>query len=154
MRFEYSTAYQIYWLAAQINDGMLQARANELAWCGIPIMQAAVLAMLGQLGRPATTRELARMLLRQHDTVSQLLTRIEKRGLVQRQRPSGKRGPVRTSLTEQGEEALRQTYERRGVIDKIVSSCLPSEEQATLLGYLQRLRDATYSELAEKPAFP
>ncbi len=95
-----SDVYKIWLIMGQVYNAMTRARENELRPLGITMIQAGVLWLLTGLGRPASPAELSVMLFRKHHSVSQLLKRMEKQGLVERSPELQKSGAVRVALTE------------------------------------------------------
>jgi DNA-binding MarR family transcriptional regulator len=73
---------------------------------GLTGPQLVVLRMASQIG-PVTTKALAQSVSLSQATVSDILGRLEKRGLVQRERESGDRRKVLVTATPNGEELLR-----------------------------------------------
>jgi DNA-binding MarR family transcriptional regulator len=96
-------------------------------------------------GGPHSITELPTTEVLAQPTVTQLVDRLEKRGLVERARDAGDRRVVLVSITVEGREtldALRAEY--RAVLRQAAGD-LPEEELAALLratGTLQRLIDA------------
>lgn len=148
-----SDVYKIWLIMGQVYNAMSRARENELRPLGITMIQAGVLWLLTGLGRPASPAELSVMLFRKHHSVSQLLKRMEKQGLVERPPELQKSGAVRVVLTEKGRETLKQVYEIGTVIDDIMSGLTP-EERHTLRSYLEKLHENAFAQLVEKPPFP
>jgi len=142
-----------FWvLIGQVNHGLYRARTNELRPLGIPMMHSEALWALKVLGRPASPAEIGRMLSRRHQTVSQLLRRMEKQGLVELGKSPHKRGQLEVKLTARGEEVVSLAWENEKVVAEILSSLSP-EEQSNLMTYLERLREKAIA-LASLPDFP
>lgn len=127
-------------LIGQVSSGLYRARENELRPLGIPMMHSAVLWALKVMDRPATPAEISRMLLRRHQTILQLLSRMEKQGYVAVHRGPRKGGPVEVVMTERGREAVDLAWERERVVSEILSA-LSDDERAELKAYLERIRD-------------
>lgn len=147
-------SYKIYALFLQISESMTKARENELRPYGITMMQSAVLFQLKQSGQAVSPAMIARYVLREPNTVSELLARMEKQGLV-RQTRNSKRDPedkslIGVELTEKGEEIfLKQTQERK-VIPQIIGS-LTAKERKTLQDLLFKVRGSTLEALSARP---
>ena len=139
-------------LIGQVSSSLYRARENELRPLGIPMMHSAVLWALKVMDRPATPAEISRMLLRRHQTVLQLLSRMEKQGYVAVHRGPRKGGPVEVVMTDKGREAVDLAWEREQVVAEILTS-LSAEERHTLKALLQRLRDRA-SAVGSRTAFP
>ena len=143
--------YEIWMLLAQAKDGMSKARDVELAPFGVSAVQAGVLYILAAYQEPVTITEISRWLLREHHTVSSLITRMQRQGLVKKTRNRPRRGVVGVTLTAKGEEICQQQKEERKVIHSIVAT-LTAQEQETLRVLLRKLRDAALDELSRVPA--
>ena len=90
-------------------------------------MQAGVLFILDAIEGKATPTEISRWLLREPHTVSVLLTRMEREGLVSKAKDPGKKSTVTVTLTEKGRQALGQSRERESIRE--IMSCLSDEER-------------------------
>ncbi|MCX5999701.1 MAG: MarR family transcriptional regulator [Chloroflexi bacterium] len=145
-------ARELTMLIGQVNSGLYRARELELRPLGIPMMHSAVLWALRVLDSPAAPAEISRMLLRRHQSVLQLLSRMEKQGYVTVLRGSRKGGPVKVVMTDKGREAVDLAWEREQVVAEIISS-LSEEERGTLRVLLERLRDKA-SAIGSRLVFP
>ena len=140
---------EIWALLSQATTAMSRVADKELGKVGISMMQAAVLFFVKNAEEPATPAEISRWLFREPHTVSQLLMRMEKQGLVKRTKDLDSKNMVRITLTEKGEQAYQQQTEVR-VISKILSSLSP--EECNKLGALIKiLRDEAIKELDARP---
>ena len=114
------------------------ARENELRNVGLTMMQAAALFIIKSIKGPAIPAEIARWLFREHHTVSALLNRMEKRGLVKKIKGHGRKNIIRVELTKKGEEAYKQSQKLRSIHD--IMSCLSDRQKGNLKKYLEALR--------------
>ncbi len=138
-------------LLFQANSSLYRARENELRPLGIPMMHSAVLWALKVTDRPAAPAEISRMLLRRHQTVLQLLSRMEKQGYVTVHRGPRKGGPVQVAMTDKGREAVDLAWEREQVVAQILSALSP-QERNSLKVLLEKVRDQA-AVLGSRPAF-
>ena len=76
--------YELWVLFHQTCDAMARARVAELRESGISRIQAAALFVIKTLKVPATPAEISRWLFREPHTVSGLLDRMQKQGLVRK----------------------------------------------------------------------
>ncbi|MFC2060677.1 MarR family winged helix-turn-helix transcriptional regulator, partial [Chloroflexota bacterium] len=74
----------LWWLLQQTSTIIFNARERELREFGISPIQAAILYIMMSLGESPTPAEIARRVLRKPHSVSQILNRMEKAGLVTR----------------------------------------------------------------------
>jgi DNA-binding MarR family transcriptional regulator len=147
--------YKLWVLLGQTADATLRARQKELDQYGISTAEAAALFVIQAIGERATPAEITRWLLREPHTVTELLHRMEKGGLVTKTKDLERKNLVRVSITEKGRQAYQQSTKRKS-IQKVISS-LSQEERQQLRSYLERLRNKALGELREerpKPPFP
>lgn len=133
------TDYNLWVLLRQTRDAMVKARERELEKFGISSIQAAVLFTIQAIGPEATPAEISRRLVREPHSVSGLLSRMEKQGIIKRSRDLPKRNMVRVEMTEKGSEAYEQSTKRLSMHQ--IMSVLSEEEQKNLWDYLEKLRD-------------
>ena len=145
--------YQLWALLAQTRRALLNVRQRELKPYGISAKKSALIrAVETMTDRTATPAEISRWLFREPHTVSELVTRMERQGLVSRTKDPGSKKLVRVSITEKGHEFCNQS-KNLGSIRRILS-CLSEEEQQQLRSYLFRLRDEAMKELGIKYKLP
>lgn len=144
--------YELWVLLCQACDATRRARENEVREFGISMMQAAVLFIVKTIGERATPAEISRWLFREPHTVSGLLDRMEKQGLVRRLNNLERKNLVRVVITEKGEEVYQRSREMK-VIGTILS-CLSPKQRQNLRAYLETLRDKTLEELRPRYQLP
>ena len=138
--------YSLWVLLHQTADALSKTRDNELRKSvGISRMQAAVLFIVKAITGPATPAEISRWLFREPHTVSGILERMEKKGLVRRSKDLERKNMIRVELTEKGEEALQRSRELTAVRNILL--CLSDEELENLRRYLETLRNKAIEEL-------
>ena len=76
--------YELAVLLTQARETMYKARKIELSEYGLSPRQSAALFMIQALGNRATTANIARYLLREPHSVSMILSRMEKDGLLKK----------------------------------------------------------------------
>lgn len=148
--------YELWGLLMQLNDVMFRAMGDELRPLGLSSVQVwlmHIVKLLKRAGVPATPAEISRWMYREPHTISGLLNRMEKQGLVKCTRNTQGRRQVLAELTQKGEEVYRRQNQQRVVIAKILG-CLSPEERSQLRVFLERLRQQGLAVLAEKPLFP
>jgi DNA-binding MarR family transcriptional regulator len=147
--------YRLWVLLSQAADTALRARQKELDRYDISTAEASVLFAVQAIGERATPAEITRWLLREPHTVTEILNRMVKKGLVTKSKDLEKKNMVRVSITEKGRQVYEQSTKRKS-IHKVISS-LSREERQQLGSYLERLRNKALGELTEerpKPPFP
>ena len=140
---------ELWALLSQASNALGRVADSELSQVGISMMQAAVLVFVKNSKEPVIPAHISRWLFREPHTVSQLLMRMEKQGLVKRTKDLDRKNQVRITLTEKGEKAFQQQSEMRG-IGRILSTLTP-EECNKLGASLKKLRDEAIKELDTRP---
>jgi DNA-binding MarR family transcriptional regulator len=107
---------------------IFRARELELQRYGISPEQVSLLFVAQALGKKATPAALSRQLLRQPHTVTALLERMEKRGLVKKVKDLDRKNLVRVVITDKGHKAFEQST-KRGPIHRIMGELNPEEKQ-------------------------
>ena len=140
---------EIWALLDQACTAMGRVADNELSQAGISMMQGAVLFFVKNAKEPVTPAQISRWLFREPHTISQLLIRMEKQGLVKRTKDLDRKNMLRITLTEKGEQAYQKQTEMR-VVSRILST-LSTEELDKLGASLRKLRDEAVRELDTRP---
>lgn len=116
-----------------------RARELELAQIGISsIIQAGVLFLLKSGPQPVTPSQLARTLYREPHSMSALLKRMQKQGLIKRTKDLEQKNLVRISLTKKGEEIFRLQWDAK--VTNNITACLSEKELDGLETCLEKLR--------------
>ena len=76
--------YELWWLILHVERAMYKARAAELARYGITPEQAGVLYVVQTIGPRATPAQISRWVVREPHSISGLLQRMEKDGLIRK----------------------------------------------------------------------
>jgi len=138
--------YQIWALLCQVRDMIFQLRQKELRRYDITGRQAAVLFIIGAVGggklKPAT---IGKLLFRKHPTISGIVNRMEKQGLVKQMKGINKKNEIIVMLTDKGAKAFNDSIER-GSIKKTIS-VLSVWEREQLQSCLIKLRKEAVREL-------
>ena len=137
--------YQLWVLLNQARDAAFRAREKELSVYGLTGIQAGVLFVIKTIGEKATPSEISRWLLREPHTISSLVDRMQKEGLVTKARKPGKKREIMVTLTEKGAQAYNQSLNRGSI--KEIMSCLSEQELRQLRPLLERIRDKSLKEL-------
>ena len=129
--------YNLIALINQTGHAVSLARTRELAPHGLSMMRAAVLLVLQMRDNNATPTEISQWLLREPHTISALLDRMEKDGLIRRYRDLHKRNTVRVAMTEKGRVAYQESLTRETFHS--VMSVLTEEEREQLRHAMTKL---------------
>jgi DNA-binding MarR family transcriptional regulator len=129
---------------------LFRVRTAELAPLGISVRQAAMLSGIKELGKKATPASIARWQYRDPSSVSDILIRMERMGLVLRGGDPRNGRKVRVTLTAKGEELYRRSQEY-GKVEQVFA-LLSAEERATFVAGLTKMRGVARALLlSEKP---
>ena len=136
--------FMLWVLIAQNRDAILRARERDYARFGISNERRAVLFIIQNNGGRAAPVEIARDLFRELHSVTEMLKRMEKVGLITRSKGSG-RSKVEVTLTEKGLDVFNQSLQNE--TDKRIFSVLAPEEREQLASYLWKLRRRVLQDL-------
>jgi len=131
--------YELWVLLAQTREAMYKARHKELTKYNLSPRQSAVLFIIKALGDGVAPVEISRYLFREHHSVTELLSRMEKEGLVRKVKDLDKKGRVKIFLTPKGQQVYTHSMKRKSI--KEIISCLSEEERQQLWSSLKKLRD-------------
>jgi len=140
--------YVLAMVLRQAADAMSRARQAELTPAGITTIEAATLLVIDSLGQSAMPARIAELVLRRPNSMSALLQRMEKDGLVRRSHDLARKNHVRMELTDYGEEVLEKVKPRESV--HAVFGALSPEERAFLRKTLLHIRAEALDVLGEK----
>ena len=136
--------FELWELLARTQHAIINARELELREHGITPTQAYILLRIYQLRNKATQAQIANFIFRKQNTVSINVKRMEKQGLLKKNR-NGNR--ITLSLTDKGEQIYKKTLKRQ-TIDNIMSS-LSQKQSEQLRASLEMLFTAAANELAK-----
>ncbi len=135
----------LWLLLTHTRYAIFRAREKELQRYGVSPEQVGLLFVVQALGHKATPAALARHIIRQPHTVSALVDRMARRGLVKKVKDLDRKNLVRVVMTEKGQK----TYDistKRGPIHRILNS-LSNEEKKVLQDLLERLLTTARKEI-------
>jgi DNA-binding MarR family transcriptional regulator len=133
----------------QVADIFVKVRERELLTQNLSATSAAILFLVEAMGKDVTPAKISRMLLREPHSVSGILMRMEKQGLIKRAKNMERKNLIRVTLTTKGENALKQAMKKEGV--KHVLSKLTEEQRKQLKQSLTTLKEAGMKELNLSP---
>lgn len=141
-------------LLDRTRHAIFKTRTKDLNRFNLSIMQSSVFNVVWALGEKATPAEISRWLFREPSSVSDLIGRMEKEGLVKKIRNAVKKNKVKVVLTEKGQDARSQATKLES-IHKIMSA-LSKEERQQLEVSLEKLWYKAREEFegSLRPPFP
>ena len=137
---KYDPAVNLYILLDQTDGIVTSAVELEIKHLKMTQPQVKVLTMLSRQDKPATLEELANWTLKEFNSVSTLINRMEKKGLVKK---SKKNGDLKTyvTLTEKGSDLYHKQVTERSI--HLIFDKLSPEEKKQLDSILKKVRDTT-----------
>lgn len=141
--------FALWALIIQARDLLFKARDDELNQYGITAVEARALFIIHLIGEQATPAMISRWMLREHNTVTALLTRMEHKGLITRAKDPDKKNSWRIGLTTKGEKAYQNSQVRDAL--RRILSVLDDSERETTIKALQKISDQTFRYLAGVP---
>jgi len=130
----------LYILLDQTDSIVTNAVELEIKHLKMTQPQVRVLTMLSREDKPATLEELANWTLKEFNSVSTLINRMENKGLVKKIK---KNGDLKTyiTLTEKGSELYHKQVTERSI--HLIFDKLSSEEKKQLDSILKKIRNTT-----------
>jgi len=138
---EYTLVEQI----TQVADILVKVRERELLPQNLSATAASILFLVDAMGEGVTPARITRMLLREPHSISGILMRMEKQGLVKRTKDMDRKNYIRITLTAKGEKALEKAMRLEGTTH--VLSKLTAAQQKELKATLTALKEAGVKEL-------
>jgi MarR family transcriptional regulator, organic hydroperoxide resistance regulator len=135
----------LWLLLTHARYAIFRAREKELQRYGVSPEQVSLLFVVQALGNKATPAAISRHIIRQPHTVSALVDRMARRGLVKKVKDLDRKNLVRVVMTEKGVK----TYElstKRGPIHRIMTT-LSEEERKVFKDLLVRLLGKARKEI-------
>ena len=107
--------YRLFYMLLRVREEMFKARQKELFQYNIRLRHSACLFAIKELGDNATPNEIAKIVHRRANSVSVMLNRMEKNGLIKKKKSSNGGKRVLVSLTHKGEEAFEMSTKRESL---------------------------------------
>lgn len=120
-------------------------RRYELQQYDIPPSQAFILVILQALGGETTQAKINQYAYQQRSSISELLKRMEKRGLISKTKRSSLNANITVNLTEKGYCLLHDVMKRESIHRAM--SVLTEERRSELESSLKLLRNKAVEEL-------
>jgi DNA-binding MarR family transcriptional regulator len=138
-------SYKLFHLLRQTSDAVHKTREVELKKYKISPEQAGALVCIYSLGNKATPAELSRWLFRERNSVTILLNRMHRLGLINKKADTKRKNIIRLSLTKKGYEAYKHSVEFRSFFP--IMDVLPESKRKKLWSLLQIIRLKIFDEL-------
>jgi DNA-binding MarR family transcriptional regulator len=135
----------LWMLLGRTSRLIIKARQRELDKYDISIDASAILLLAMTLKRQATPTMISKCLFLQRHTISQLLSRMERDGLVRRIKDLDRRNSIRIELTIKGHDSFLKTIKHRST--RSAMSILSPAEQTEMSSILTKLCEHTAKQL-------
>jgi MarR family 2-MHQ and catechol resistance regulon transcriptional repressor len=131
-------ALDVYIKLQRASETVMTRTTAHLADYKLPVSQFAVLEALYHLG-VLSQRDLAKKLLQSTGNISTVLKKMEKRGLISRERDPNDNRYMQVRITDSGKEILKRCFgpHVRGIVEEM--SILTVEEQVELARLCRKL---------------
>jgi DNA-binding MarR family transcriptional regulator len=137
--------FNLHVLFTETTELMRAARRKELDEYNIRPSRSAFLLAIQSLDSRATPTLLARQLIREPHSVSEMLSKMEAEGIITRQTDTNKRNTVIVSLTEKGRTMYGHLL--LGLSHRKTMAIITGEERQQLRIYMEKLLDRALQEL-------
>jgi DNA-binding MarR family transcriptional regulator len=138
-------SYRLFSLLRQTADSVLKAREAELKKYHLSPEQAAALVCIRSLDNEATPAELSRWLFRKRNSITILLNRMHKLGLISKRVKKDRKNSITIKLTKKGYAAYLKSIEFRTFLGII--EVLPEGKRKQLWQLLQTIRLKVFKDL-------
>ena len=131
---------KLWFLLHRTRDVVRSCEDQVFSEYGLTTEQYAVLSVMKLLGDPVRVSDIARGLEREPNSVSMMVDRMVKAGLVRRSRDRGDRRAVYVGITSKGENALKLAVPRGLEFIQEILSPLSDEDRRTLISLLEMVK--------------
>jgi DNA-binding MarR family transcriptional regulator len=138
--------YDLWILLSRVYHLIAMLRKLELSKYNILPVQSYILFIIKALGNENTPSNISEYVYQQRSSISDILNRMVKQGLIKKTNKARGNKRVIVTLTAKGEKALKLSKNRE-YLHKVMSS-LTEEEKQQLESAMEILRDAAINELA------
>ena len=132
---------KLWFITHRTRDVLRNCEDKVFGRYGLTAEQYGVLAVMEVLGGSVRVTDLARGLGRSANSVSMIVDRMVKAGLVRRGRDRGDRRTVRVNVTNKGEAAFKPATVAGLELIREITSPLSYEDKRTLVGLHETVRN-------------
>jgi DNA-binding MarR family transcriptional regulator len=137
--------YSLWYTIRRAHEAIHKVRKSEIRPYKLSTVETGVLLIVHKAKNDITPAEISRQLLKDPHSISQLLGRMEKKGLLQNIRGYRKKNMVQVKLTEKGQKAFKLSESGNKVSD--IMNVLSEREKKQLVKSLDKLRERAMEEL-------
>jgi DNA-binding MarR family transcriptional regulator len=146
------SGYYFWVIFSQTRDAILKARERELHSQSISESHAQLLFIITLIGHNATPAKIARWLFREPHSISEIIDRMEKQGLVKKVKDLDRKNQVRIEITEKGLDQYQRSFIPKNIPEVI--SVLSDDEKKQFIASLLKLRKAAIARVGTKYEVP
>ena len=139
-------AYDLWILISRVYHMIAKLRNVEMNKYGILPVQAYMLFVIQAMGNTITPAELSRFVYQQRNSVSDILNRMVRQGLITKVKKSDGNRRVIVKMTKKGEKVLQMSKQREHLHN--IMSVLSEEKRQQLESLLELLRDSAIEEFS------
>ena len=144
--------YYLWVLFSQTRDAILKVRERELHSQRISERHAQLLFIIKLIGRDATPAKISRWLLREPHSISEIIDRMEKQGLLKKVKDMARKNQVRIEVTEKGQKMYERSFIPKNLID--ILSVLKEKERKQFVASLLKLRQQAIKHVSARYEVP
>lgn len=142
----------LWLLLLRTRDSISNARSIELRQYGVSSREAGTLIAIQSIGKKATPAKISRWLYRKPHTIAGILMRMQKKGLIRRNKDLEAKNMIRISMSEKGKKAYNNAVKRESINE--IFNVLSDEEKDNLYSSLTKIMDAALKETGEDIFLP
>lgn len=125
-------------------DSIIKCEESTFSKTGLPFQQYAVLRAIKYIPNTATTTAVANWLDRNPNSISMIIDRMKRDGLVKRKRDLKDRRASRLIITPKGEDLYKKATKPARELPHKMLSVLSRKELLTLTSLLEKVREETF----------
>ena len=137
--------FSLWYTIRRAHEAIHKVRKLELRPHKLSTIETGVLLVVNAAKKGITPAEISRQLLKDPHSISQLLRRMEKKGLLQNIKGIPKKNMIQVKLTEKGQEAYKLSMIGNKVSQ--IMSVLSEREKKQLVSSLDKLRERAMKEM-------
>jgi DNA-binding MarR family transcriptional regulator len=139
-----NSAHYAWTLLHQTQDSIIKYEEDPFGKAGITPQQFSVLAAVKQIRQPVILSNVATWLDRKANSITLIVDRMEKSGLITRKRDSNDRRVTHLTLTPKGEEIYEKALKISQGIPEDILGALSQREMENLANSLAKIRDRVF----------
>ena len=137
--------YSLWYTMRRAHEAIHKVRKSEIRPYKLSTVETGVLLIVHKAKNDITPAEISRQLLKDPHSISQLLGRMEKKGLLHNVKGFRKKNMVQVKLTDKGQKAFKLSESGSKVSE--IMNALTDREKKQLVKYLDKLRERAMEEL-------